>query len=159
MHGLAWGPTGDLYFSAGDPFLLAGSNAAVPDHWGTWTWYHGPTGAAVRHVGTGGVFRCRPDGSDLRPVAAGLRGPFGLAFDPDWNLFVNDNDHELRPDRFTPIRLLHVVAMPISTGRGAGCRPCRPSGRTSSRAWIRASGRACRSGCALTSRRPAARSF
>jgi hypothetical protein len=36
----------------------------------------------------------RPDGSNLKVVAGGLRGPVGLAFDRNWELFTNDNDHE-----------------------------------------------------------------
>lgn len=110
MHSMAWGPEGDLYFTAGDPFLDYGSGNPTPDHWGCWTLYHGTNRQPLRYCGTGGVFRCRPDGSDLKVVATGLRGPFGLAFDPAWNLFTDDNDHESRPERFTPARLLQVVS-------------------------------------------------
>lgn len=109
FHALAWGPDGDLYFTAGDPLLRYGLSPQRPDHWGHWTLYHQPEGAILRHTGSGGVFRCRPDGSELRIVAGGLRGPFGLSFDEHWNLFVADNDHEGLPARFTPARLLHVV--------------------------------------------------
>jgi glucose/arabinose dehydrogenase len=48
----------------------------------------------VPYTGVGGVFRVRPDGSNFRVVAGGLRGCFGLCFDPGWELFTNDNDHE-----------------------------------------------------------------
>lgn len=110
FHSLAWGPEGDLYFSAGDPYLAAGAQRTPPDHWGLWTLF-GPNGESLlRHVGSGGVFRCRPDGSQLRLVAGGLRGPFGLAFDPSGNLFVCDNDHESRAEHFSPARLLQVVS-------------------------------------------------
>jgi putative heme-binding domain-containing protein len=33
----------------------------------------------------------------------------GLAFDANWNLFTNDNDHESRPDQYAPAKLLHVT--------------------------------------------------
>jgi putative heme-binding domain-containing protein len=51
----------------------------------------------------------KPDGTDVHVMARGLRGPVGLAFDDDGNLFTNDNDHESRADQYAPSRLLHVV--------------------------------------------------
>ncbi|HEX5270173.1 MAG TPA: ThuA domain-containing protein, partial [Gemmataceae bacterium] len=107
FHSLAWGPEGDLYLNHGDPLLNYG-DFARPDHWGHWTIFT-HDGAKVPYTGQGGVFRMRPDGSDFRCVAGGLRGPFGLAFDRRWDLFTNDNDHESRPDLYTPARLLHVT--------------------------------------------------
>jgi putative heme-binding domain-containing protein len=107
FHSLAWGPEGDLYLNHGDPLLNYG-DFGRPDHWGHWTIFT-KDGAKVPYTGTGGVFRMRPDGSNFRCVAGGLRGPFGLAFDRHWNLFTNDNDHESRPDLYTPARLLHVT--------------------------------------------------
>ena len=107
FHCLAWGPEGDLYLNHGDPLLNYG-DFSRPDHWGHWTIFT-RDGAKVPYTGTGGVFRVRPDGSNFRCVATGLRGPFGLTFDREWNLFTNDNDHESRPDLYTPARLLHVT--------------------------------------------------
>jgi hypothetical protein len=46
-------------------------------------------------VGVGAILRLRPDGSGLRVFAEPLRHDCGLAFDRDWNLFTNDNDHPL----------------------------------------------------------------
>jgi glucose/arabinose dehydrogenase len=40
---------------------------------------------------SGAILSFRPDGSDLRVVATGLRNPFGLAFHPSGRLFVSDN--------------------------------------------------------------------
>lgn len=108
FHCLAWGPQGDLYFNHGDPLLNYG-DFDRPDHWGHWTLYTQPEGTKVPFTGQGAVLRVRPDGSGLRVVANGLRGPVGLCFDRQWNLFTNDNDHESRADLYTPARLLHVT--------------------------------------------------
>jgi putative heme-binding domain-containing protein len=108
FHCLAWGPEGDLYLDHGDPLLNYG-DWTRPDHWGYWTLYAGPKGEKVHYTGAGAVLKVRPDGSQPRVVARGLRGPVGLAFDPNWNLFTNDNDHESRADLYAPIRLLHVT--------------------------------------------------
>jgi glucose/arabinose dehydrogenase len=40
---------------------------------------------------SGAILSFRPDGTDLRVVAKGLRNPFGLAFHRDGRLFVSDN--------------------------------------------------------------------
>jgi putative heme-binding domain-containing protein len=108
FHCLAWGPEGDLYLTHGDPLLNYG-DWNRPDHWGHWTLYTGPEGKKVSYTGTGAVLRVRPDGTGLKVLATGLRGPVGLAFDPQWNLFTNDNDHESRADLYAPARLLHVT--------------------------------------------------
>jgi putative heme-binding domain-containing protein len=108
FHCLAWGPEGDLYLNHGDP-LLGYGDWSRPDHWGHWTLYAGPDGKPFPYTGQGAVLRVKPDGSNPRVVATGLRGPVGLAFDSQWNLFTNDNDHESRADQYAPARLLHVT--------------------------------------------------
>jgi putative heme-binding domain-containing protein len=108
FHCLAWGPEGDLYLDHGDPLLNYG-DWDRPDHWGCWTLFSQPEETKTPYTGVGGVLRVRPDGSGLRVVAGGLRGPVGLAFGRDWDLFTDDNDHESRPDLYTPARLLHVT--------------------------------------------------
>lgn len=108
FHCLAWGPEGDLYVNHGDPLLNFG-DWNHPDHWGHWTLFAGPRGTPIPYTGAGAVLRMKPDGSDVRVVAGGLRGPVGLAFDKHWNLFTNDNDHESRADLYAPCRLFHVT--------------------------------------------------
>lgn len=108
FHCLAWGPEGDLYLNHGDPLLHYG-DFSRPDHWGHWTLFAGPDGTKVPFTGSGAVLRVRADGSRPRVVSRGLRGPFGLAFDRNWELFTNDNDHESMPHLYTPARLLHVT--------------------------------------------------
>lgn len=107
FHCMVWGPEGDLYLDHGDPLLNFG-DWDRPDHWGYWTLFAGPEGTRQPYTGAGAVLRVRPDGSRVRVQARGLRGPVGLAFNPTWNLFTNDNDHESRADKYAPARLLHV---------------------------------------------------
>ncbi len=108
LHGMAWGPDGKLYITAGDPLLNHGDMQNRPDHWGHWT-IATATGQRIPYTGQGGVFRFGPDGRFQSVHATGLRGPFGLCFDRRWELFTNDNDHESMPAAYSPARLLHVV--------------------------------------------------
>ncbi len=106
IHALAFGPEGDLYVSLGDN-LVAYGNFRRADHWGHWTFYHG--GNATPFTTAGAVIRLSPDGKTLEPIARGLRNCCGLAFDANWNLFGNDNDHESRPDEYVPGRLVQIT--------------------------------------------------
>ena len=108
FHSLAWGPEGDLYISMGDPLWYYG-DFARPDHWGYWTFFTQPEGTKIPYHGVGGVFRLKPNGTQFQIVARNLRNPCGIAFDRDWNLFANDNDHEGLPALYVPGRLLHVT--------------------------------------------------
>ncbi len=131
FHCLAWGPDGNLYLNHGDPLLNYGDFKPA-DHWGHWTLYTGPDGKKVPYTGQGAVLRVKPDGSDLQVIATGLRGPVGLAFDPAWNLFTNDNDHESRADQYAPARLLHVTPHVDFVGREVGWRRRVPTAPISS---------------------------
>ncbi|MGB8852305.1 MAG: hypothetical protein WCC69_01915, partial [Pirellulales bacterium] len=107
LHGLAWGPDGDLRISFGD-CVWSGNSLAMPTRVGHCV-LHSGAGGTVPLNGCGGILRVKPDGSGPRLVAGGLRNPCGLAYDPDWNLFTHDNDHESLPVQFVPGRLLHVA--------------------------------------------------
>ncbi len=106
MHALAFGPEGDLYFSAGDN-LVAYGDFKRADHWGHWTFFHGKAQTPVTTAGV--VARISPDGELFAPVARGLRNCCGLAFDANWNLFGNDNDHESLPSEYVPGRLVNIT--------------------------------------------------
>ena len=84
------------------------------------------------YTGVGGVFRVRPDGSGFRSWPAGCAGRSAWRSTAHWNLFTNDNDHESRPDRYTPARLLHVTPrVDFGWPRGwmASKRPTAPTSR------------------------------
>ncbi len=109
LHGLAFGPDGDLYISQGDQAWYYGYFRVRPDHWGHWNYYHGPDATASPYTGAGGVLRLSPDGRQLAVIANGTRNDCGLAFDAQWNLFGSDNDHESLPREYVPGRLLHIT--------------------------------------------------
>ena len=86
LHGVVRAPDGRLYFSLGDRGYEVeggadGDDDGVP-----------PFGALT---GTGSVFRCDDDGSNLEVFATGLRNPQELAFDDHGNLFTFDNTGDI----------------------------------------------------------------
>ncbi|MHC4996280.1 MAG: PVC-type heme-binding CxxCH protein, partial [Planctomycetota bacterium] len=93
LSGLAFDFNGNLYFGLGEnrsqPYAIKGSDGAVlyGDH------------------GIGCVFRCAPDGSELRRVAQGFWNPFGVCVDAMGTVLLTDND----PGDRSPCRLIHVV--------------------------------------------------
>jgi putative membrane-bound dehydrogenase-like protein len=93
IGGIAFSPDGWLYFGLGENLGRAYT-------------VKGSDGSQHSGGGEGGnVFRCRPDGSQVRLVATGFWNPFALEFDRAGHLFAVDNDPDGRP----PSRLLHVV--------------------------------------------------
>jgi putative heme-binding domain-containing protein len=109
LHGMTFGPEGDLYLSTGDQVWYYGNFTSRPDHWGHWNFYHGPDATPLPYTGAGGVLRLSPDARTLSVMANGTRNDVGLAFDSQWNLFGSDNDHESMPKEYVPGRLLHIT--------------------------------------------------
>jgi hypothetical protein len=124
FHGMTFGPDGDLYISMGDPVFYLTHISNMADHWGHWTFHHGPDDARMPYTGTGGVLRLSPDGRQLHVYAGGTHNDCGLAFDQQWNLFGPDNDHETNPE-FIPARLLYIPE------HAYGCRKKSLGARTS----------------------------
>lgn len=78
MHGVVRGPDGRIYWSIGD----RGYHLETSD------------GRLLADAGSGAVFRCEPDGSDIEVVHVGLRNPQELAFDDRGDLFTGDNNSD-----------------------------------------------------------------
>lgn len=58
-----------------------------------------------------GVWRCKPDGTEIELIAWGIRNPFGMAFSPDGELYISDNDFEEKGVRAIgedPDRIWHI---------------------------------------------------
>lgn len=92
LSGLCWHPDGDLIFGLGENFAQGWSLRSVDN-------------LEISGSGEGGVFRCRPDGTELHRIARGMWNPFGICVRADGEIFATDNDPGVRP----PCRLLHVV--------------------------------------------------
>jgi quinoprotein glucose dehydrogenase len=74
LHALLEAPDGWIYFAMGDRgYDLRQAN-----------------GQRVRGLGSGAIFRCRADGSELERFASGLKNPTGLAMDAEGRLFAMD---------------------------------------------------------------------
>ncbi|QDT27928.1 Cytochrome c [Gimesia panareensis] len=66
----------------------------------------GADGTAYSGGGEGGnVYRCRPDGTELKLWATGFWNPHASCVDAFGHLFTVDNDPDSRP----PCRLLHII--------------------------------------------------
>ena len=94
LHGMEFGPTGDLFLSMGDPQPHMHWDRSRPDHLWHWTFYVGPDNKEMPYTGVGAIFRYRLKDHSLTVHSSGLRNSCGISFDPDWHLFANDNDQE-----------------------------------------------------------------
>ena len=145
VSGLIMGPDGFIYMTTGDSDAHA----------------KGSDGSEATVLRCGGVFRCKPDGSQLENVAFGMRNPWGnVAFDDEFHIFHTDNDNEGAPG-FTGCRLLHVVEGGDYGWRlREGARCCQPDferatwngGRPGRLGWMAETGRGAPAGlCVLNS--------
>jgi quinoprotein glucose dehydrogenase len=78
LHGPIVGPDGRIYFTSGD----RGFNVTTAE------------GKRLIRYGTGAVFSCELDGSDLQLYCDGLRNPQEIVFDDRGNLFTLDNNSD-----------------------------------------------------------------
>ena len=99
VSGLALGNDGSLYITSG-----GGDNVV-----------EGSDGSRATVLRTGGVFRCRPDGSHMEVYSAGYVNPRGgVAFDAGFNAFLSD---DASSGKFDGHRLLHVPEGSNFSGR------------------------------------------
>ena len=97
-------------------------------------WGNGSTCDACRERDrrAAAILSFRPDGSDLRVVASGLRNPYGLAFAPDRSLWVTDEGRDAKalnaPDELNRIVAGRPYGWPSCYGRsgGSGCAGTEP---------------------------------
>ncbi|HAA68173.1 MAG: hypothetical protein CMJ70_16840 [Planctomycetaceae bacterium] len=163
LHGLVWGPDGRLYMSKGNS---KGHNqpekygrvaprafrelwdvahpAGVPDIPPPQTFtaetyrktYHNPIDDWGRQ---GGVLRCGPMGSQLEIVARGMRNPWDIAMDSEFNWLGTDNDQTQGDRIIMPFYGAHFGwgHRYSSHWTGAGNLPTVPvSGPLTSGSWV-----------------------
>ena len=106
LHGMEFGPNGDLYLSIGDPQPHLHWDRDRPDHLWHWTFYVGPDNKPFTYNGVGAILRYRLADHSLAIHTSGLRNPCGISFSPDWHLFANDNDQEGKVA--SPCRLVYT---------------------------------------------------
>ncbi len=93
VSGLTIGPDGWLYLTSGDDDNFV----------------EGSDGSRATVMRTGGVFRCKPDGSQMEVFSLGYRNPYrDVVFDQNANIFHSDNDQE-DGSKFQGCRIVHVA--------------------------------------------------
>ena len=71
-----------------------------------------------------GVWRSKPDGSEMELLAWGIRNPYGMAFSEDGELYVSDNDFEETGERAVkgdPDRVWHIANAATPHGSVVRC--------------------------------------
>jgi putative heme-binding domain-containing protein len=98
---LALGPDGLIYAIHGDAVKLPGD---VPH-------LTSPFVEAMPRAQHGFVLRTDREGKEWQVVAAGMRNPFGIAFNPDGELFTYDADaeYDMGSSWYRPTRVLHLL--------------------------------------------------
>ena len=113
LHGLNWAPDGRLYLSKGDTPVLPEAPEAFRDlaHVSSdfpaaqpIRTFNAPDAKENPYRGTyikptdphteGGILRCEGMGENLEVFAKGLRNPYDIAFDTEFNWLGTDNDQE-----------------------------------------------------------------
>jgi putative membrane-bound dehydrogenase-like protein len=93
VSGLTIGNDGWLYVTAGDNDNFV----------------EGSDGSRATVLRTGGIFRMKPDGTQVETYSIGYRNPYrDVAFDDAANMFHADNDNE-DGSKFTGCRLMHIA--------------------------------------------------
>lgn len=110
-NALALGPEGSIYAIHGDAVELPRD---IPDRTSPLR-----RGAAPFRPNEGHVLRMAPDGSSREIFCAGMRNPYGIAFNPDGEPFTYDADAEfdMGTPWYRPTRVLH-----LSSGADFGWR-------------------------------------
>jgi quinoprotein glucose dehydrogenase len=111
VSGLTVGNDGLLYLTSGDDDNFV----------------EGSDGSRATVLRTGGVFRCKPDGSKMETYSLGYRNPYrDLAYDDKFNFFHTDNDNE-DGSKFMGCRIMHVAeGTDFGWRLQLGARCCRP---------------------------------
>jgi quinoprotein glucose dehydrogenase len=113
LHGLNWAPDGKLYMSQGDSVCTPKAPRAFrdlmhvrsdePDEQPLRVYKRGEWQAQYippRNDSTeGGILRCDPDGKNLEIFSRGMRNPWDIVYDDQFNWVGSDNDDGGQRDR------------------------------------------------------------
>ena len=106
-NGLALGPDGLIYAIMGDSVKLPYHIEGIRDHTSPLRRLHKPFRPNEGHV-----FRFDKDGKQPAIFAAGLRNPYGIAFNTDGELFTFDADaeHDMGAPWYRPTQIKHLTS-------------------------------------------------
>ena len=125
---LALGPDGAVYLTCGDdvkapeggfdaasPFRNYADDKLLPAPWDKFNW------SDSSHAPVGHLVRTDVDGKKWEIICGGLRNPFGIAINPEGEIFTYDADIEwdIGLPSYRPTRILHLVSGVDFGWRGA----------------------------------------